>query len=124
VKPSSSALPPPPLRRTLVPPQSPPREFLDYTQESDSESERALIDHQPDFSTPTHQSTSTRMPAAPKSSRTKEFDTVLETPKLSYKQRPTRTMKPVQHYSEHGFARLVAAPQSYKEAMTSLDSDA
>jgi len=124
VKPSSSALPPPTLRCTLVPPESPLRDCLDYTQESDSESERVLVDPQPDPSTPPYQSMSTRMPAAPKPSRTKEFDTVPETPKLSYEQRPTRTMKPVQRYSEHSFARLVAEYQSYKEAMISLHSDA
>jgi len=64
------------------------------------------------------------MPAAPKSSRTKEFDTVPETPKLSYEQRSKRDRKPITRYSEHGFARLVAGPQSYKEAIVSLDSDA
>jgi len=123
VKPSSSALPPLPLRRTLVPPESPPRDSLDYTRDSDSKSERGLDDPLPDPSTPLHQSTSTRTPVASKSSQTKEFDTVPETPKLSYEQRPTRTMKPVQHYSKYGFARLVAEPQSYKETMASLDSD-
>jgi len=124
VKPSSSALPPPLLRRPLIPSDSPPRDFLDYTRDSDSESERGPDDPLPGPSTPPHQSTSIRMSAAPKSSQTKEFDTVPETTNLSYEQRPTRTKKLVQCYSEHGFARLVADPQSYKEAMASLDSDA
>jgi len=124
VKPSSSAPPRSPLRCTLVPPESPPRDFLDYTHDSDSESERGPDDPLPGPSTPPHQSTSTRTPVAAKSSRTKEFDTVPETPKLSYEQRPKSDRKPVTRYSEHGFARLVAEPQSYKEAMASLDSDA
>jgi len=54
VKPSSSALPPPPLRCTLVPPDTPPRDFLDYTQDSDSESERDPPDPLPGPSTPPH----------------------------------------------------------------------
>jgi len=120
---SSASLPPPP-RRTLTAPDPPPEDFLDYIQESDSESERAPVDPQAGPSTPPHQSTSTRTPAAPKSSRTTTFDTVPETPKLSYDQRPKRNRKQTQHYFEHGFARLVAEPQSYKEAMASLDSDA
>jgi len=91
VKPSSSALPLPLLRRTLVPPESPPRDFLDYTRDSESESERGTDDPLPGPSTLLYQSTSTRTPAAGKSSQTKEFDTVPETPKLSYEQRPTRT---------------------------------
>jgi len=88
VKPSSSAPPPPLLRRTLVPPESPPRDFLDYTRDSNSESERGPDNPLPGASTPPHQSTSTRTPVAPKSSQTKDFDTVPETPKLSYEQRP------------------------------------
>jgi len=64
------------------------------------------------------------MPATPKSSWTKEFDTVPKTPKLSYEQRPKRDRKPITTYSKHDFARLVAEPQSYKEPMASLDSDA
>jgi len=87
VKPSSFSAPlPPPPRQTLTAPEPPPEDFLDYIQESDSELERALADAQASPSTPPHQSISTRMPAAPKSSRTKEFDTVPETPKLFYEQ--------------------------------------
>jgi len=124
VKPLSSAPLPYPLRRTLAPPEPPNRDFLDYTQDFDSELERDPADPLPGPSTPPHQSTSTRTPAALRSSRTKEFDTVLKTPKLLYEQRPERDRKPVTRYSEHGFARLVAEPQSYKEAMAFLDSDA
>jgi len=122
VKSSSSAPSSLPLQRTLVPPVSAPRDFLNYTPDSDSESERDPDDPLPSPSTPHYQYTSTRAPAALKSSRTKEFDTVLETPKLSYEQRPTRTKKPGQCDSEHDFARLVAEPQSSKEAIVSLDS--
>jgi len=86
VKPSSSAPPPPPLCGTLATPESPPKDFLDYTRDSDSKSERDPDDLLPGPSTPPHQSTSTRMRAPPKSCRTKEFDTVSETAKLSYEQ--------------------------------------
>jgi len=119
---SSAHLPPPPYR-SLAPLQSPPEDFLDYTHDYDCESERGPVDTLPGPSTPPHQSTSTRTPAAPKSSRTKEFDTVPETPKLSYEQRPKWDRKLVTRYSEHGFAQLVAEPQSYKEAIASLDPD-
>jgi len=121
---SSSALLPPPLRRPLTPLEPLPEDFLDYTQDSDSELERGHIDLLPSLSTPPCQFTSTRTPAAPKLSLTKEFDTVPKTPKLSYEQWPKWDRKLVTRYKEHSFARLVAEPQFYKEAMASLDSDA
>jgi len=120
---SSATLPPTPYR-PLAPLEPAPEDFLDYTRDSDSESERSPVDPLPSPSTPPHQSISTRTLATPKSSLTKEFDTVSETPKLSYELRPKRDCKPVTRYSEHGFARLVTGPQSYKEAMASLDLDA
>jgi len=124
VKASSSARPPPPSRHTFATPESPSRDFLDYSWDSDSKSERGPDDSLPGPSTTPNQSTSSRTPAAPKLSWTKEFDTVPETPKLSFKQLPKQAPKPINRYSEHGFAQLVAEPQSHKEAMASLDSDA
>jgi len=106
---SQAPLPPTPCR-PLTTIKSPHRDFLDYTQESDSESERGPDDSLPGPSPPPHQSTSTSTPAAPKSSRTIMFDMVPETSKLSYDQRSKRDRKQTQWYFEHGFARLVAEP--------------
>ena len=110
---SSAALPPPP-RQPLAPLKPPSEHFSYYTRDSDSKSDRGPVDLLPGYSTPFHQSTSITMPAAYKSSRTKEFDTVHETLKLYYEQWPKWDCKPITRYSEHGFVRLVAEPNPIK----------
>ena len=105
MKPTTSFTPLPSPPCCLLAPLEPLlKDFLGHTRDYDFESETGPVDPLPGPSTPPHQSTSTRTPAAPKLSLTKEFDTVPETPKLSYEQWPKWDYKPVTRYSEHGFA--------------------
>ena len=113
----------PPLIEVL----SRPTNIQDYHEVSDDEleSERDSAPTNPiaGHSTPPRH-TSTSMPSATKSSKTARFDGVSETPKLAYKSYLKRDRKQTQGYSEHGFARLVVEPTTYKEAMASLDAHA
>ena len=67
--------------------------------------------------------TSTSTPSAPKSYKTARYDEVPETAKLAYELYTKRERKQTQRYYEHGFARLVVEPTTYKQAMASLDAD-
>ena len=66
---------------------------------------------------------STATPSAHKSSKTTSDDDVTETPKLSYASHTKRDRKQSHAYSEHGFARLVVEPTTYKYVLAYLDAD-
>ena len=110
----------------LIAVPSPATNIQDYLEDSDDEleSERDFVPTNPIAgpSTPPH-NTSISTPSAPKTSKTTRFDEVLETPKIDYKSYAKRDCKQTQRYSENGFARLVVEPNTYKQAMASLDAD-
>jgi len=107
---------------TLPPLRQQSAEYEQFSDE-DSESERVPGEPSVGASTPPRQ-ISTTTPSAPKSSRRKDFSEVPETPKLDYESYPKRSTKGPDCYSESGWARLVAEPNSYQEAVSSLDADA
>ena len=106
-----------------LPPLS--QQSAEYKQFSDEDSEPERVPDEPSTGliTPSCQ-TSMTTPSAPKTSRLKHFYEVPETPKLDYKSYLKRSTKGPDHYSESGWARLVAEPDSYQEAMSSRDTNA
>jgi hypothetical protein len=114
-----------------ISPPSPPENIKEYQffSEDDYETERDTPTPTPSAppSTPPRR-TSANTPAAPKTTRTKRPSQLTDTPRLDYENYPqprmsTRQSKAPDRYSQSGWARLVAEPNSYREAMASPDSD-
>ncbi|MHB8545134.1 MAG: DDE-type integrase/transposase/recombinase, partial [Leptospirales bacterium] len=114
-----------------ISPPSPPENTEEYQSfsEDDYETERDTPTPTPSAgpSTPPRR-TSANTPAAPKTIRTKKPAELTDTPRLDYENYPQprmsqRQSKAPDRYSQSGWARLVAEPNSYREAMASPDSD-
>ena len=112
----------PPLIDVPSPATDIPGYLVISNDELESERDSIPTNPIPGASTPPR-NTSTSVPAAHNSSKTACGDEVPETTKLDHESHYKREREQTQHYSEHGFGRLVVVPTTFTQAMASIDAD-